>query len=81
MTWGKNFLQVRMENHQSCKLIFQANMLKGDVRGAVKYLAHTEKGGVLLPDDIDKKFTLTIKEVLQSKYPRETPTLPYYLYP
>jgi hypothetical protein len=25
---------------------------KGDVQGAVKYLTKTEKGGVLLPDDI-----------------------------
>jgi hypothetical protein len=35
--------------------IFQARMLKRDVRRAVKYLTESEKGGLLLPDGIDEK--------------------------
>jgi hypothetical protein len=46
---------------------FQAKMLKGDVRGAVKYLTKMDKGGVLLPGDIDENYGLTIKYFLQSK--------------
>jgi hypothetical protein len=38
----------------------------------VKYLAQTEKGGVLLPDDIDDKYGLTIKAILKSKHPKTT---------
>jgi hypothetical protein len=42
--------------------IFQSKMLKGDLRRA-------EKVGVLFPDDIDEKYEVTIKAVLQSKRP------------
>jgi hypothetical protein len=52
--------------------VFQSNMLKGDVRGAVKYLTETEKGGVMMPDNIDDKLGLTVKEVLQSNHPAAT---------
>jgi hypothetical protein len=48
-------------------------MLKGDVRGAVKYLTELQKGGVLLPDDIDEKTRLSVLEVLRSKHPYTTP--------
>jgi hypothetical protein len=52
--------------------ICQSKMLKGDLRGAVKYLSQAEKGGVLLPYDLDVKSGLTIKAVLQSKHPYTT---------
>jgi hypothetical protein len=42
------------QSPERCARIFQAKMLKGDVRGAVKYLTESEKGGVLLPDEIDE---------------------------
>jgi hypothetical protein len=51
---------------------FQMKMLKGDLRGAVKHLTESEKGGVLMPDQIYDKTGLTIKEVLQSKHPSAT---------
>jgi hypothetical protein len=60
--------------------LFQANMLKGDVLGAVKYLTKTENRGVILPDDVDEKYGLAIKYFLQSKHPRAMTPLPYYMY-
>jgi hypothetical protein len=36
-------------------------MLKGDLIGAVKHLPETEKGGVLMPGQIDEKTRLTVK--------------------
>jgi hypothetical protein len=56
-------------------------MLKGDVRGAVKYLTETEKGGVMMPDEIDEKSGLTVKDVLQSKHPAATTPQPSTLHP
>ena len=49
--------------------IFQGKMLRGDVRGAVKFLTETEKGGILMPDDTDEKTGLSVEEVLRSKHP------------
>jgi hypothetical protein len=48
--------------------VFQMKMLKGDLRGAVKHLTETEKGGALMPDQIDDKTGLAVKEVLQLKH-------------
>ena len=54
-------------------------MLRGDLRGAVKYLTETEKGGVLMPDDIDEKTGDSVAQTLKSKHPDartpETPSL------
>jgi len=49
--------------------IFHQKMLRGDVRGAVRYLTEREKGGVFMPDEIDEKTGDTVEEVLQSKHP------------
>jgi hypothetical protein len=43
--------------------VFQMKILKGYLRGAVKYLTDTEKGGVLMLNQIDDKTGL-VKEVL-----------------
>jgi hypothetical protein len=61
--------------------VFQSKMLKGDVRGAVKYLTETEKGGVMMPDEIDEKSGLTVKDVLESKHPAATTPQPSTLHP
>jgi hypothetical protein len=44
-------------------------MLRGDVRGAFRYLTERGKGGILLPDNINKKTGDTIAEVLEFKDP------------
>jgi hypothetical protein len=49
--------------------IFNRKMLRGDVRGAVKYLTDSEVGGLLLPRKIDDKLGDTVEEVLLSKHP------------
>jgi hypothetical protein len=67
----KSFLSTKQGNvtaEQRAK-IFHRKMLRGDVRGAVRYLTEREKGGILLPDDIDEKSGNTISEVLESKHP------------
>ena len=48
--------------------VFHMKMLKGYFRGADKHLTETEKGEVLMPNQIDDKTGITIKEVLQSKH-------------
>jgi hypothetical protein len=62
--------------------VFNMKMLRGDVRGAVKFLTDTEKGGVLLPSAIDDKTGDTVEEVLLSKHPEarvpEASKLPKY---
>ena len=62
--------------------IFHRKMLCGDVRGAVRYLTEREKGGILLPGDIDEKLGKEVSKVLKSKHPgAQTPnteTLPPY---
>ena len=49
--------------------VFQRKMLRGNVRGAVKYLTATQMGSVLLPDHIDEKTGSSVTEILQSKHP------------
>jgi hypothetical protein len=49
--------------------IFHRKMLRGDVRGAVRYLTEREKGGILLPGDIDEKSGIEVSKVLESKHP------------
>jgi hypothetical protein len=49
--------------------IFNAKMLQGNIQGAIKYLMETKKGGVLMPDDINKKIGDLIEDVLKSKHP------------
>jgi hypothetical protein len=44
-------------------------MLRGNVRGAVRYLTKREKGGVLLPGDIGEKSSNEVSKVLESKHP------------
>jgi hypothetical protein len=61
--------------------VFQMKMLKGNLRGAVKHLTESEKGWVLLPDQIDEKTGLTVKEVLQSKHPSKMTTHPSNVHP
>jgi hypothetical protein len=41
--------------------IFHQKMLRGDVRGAVRYLTGREKGGTLQPTDIDEKIGDSVK--------------------
>jgi hypothetical protein len=48
---------------------FHQNVLRGNLRGAVRYLTEREKGGILYPDDIDKKSGETVQSVLESKHP------------
>jgi hypothetical protein len=72
--------QDRQSPEQQAR-VFQMKMLKGDLRGAVKHLTETEKGGVLVPDQIDKKTGFTVKEVLQLKHPSATMPRPSNLYP
>jgi hypothetical protein len=67
----KTYLSTKqggMSPEQRAK-IFNQKMLQGDVKGAVKFLTETEKGGVLMPNDIDKKTGDTVEEVLKSKHP------------
>jgi hypothetical protein len=49
--------------------IFHQKMLRGDVRGAVRYLTGREKGGILQPTNIDEKTGDSVKTVLRSKHP------------
>jgi hypothetical protein len=49
--------------------IFHQKMLRGDVRGAVRYLSDREKGGILLPNNVDEKSGLIVLEALESKHP------------
>lgn len=49
--------------------IFHQKMLRGDVRGAVRYLTEREKGGIHMPDEIDEKTGDPVEEVLRSKHP------------
>jgi hypothetical protein len=44
-------------------------MLRGDVRGAVRYLTEREKEGILLPTNINEKTGDSVKTVLRSKHP------------
>jgi hypothetical protein len=48
---------------------FHQKVLRGNIRGAVRYLTEREKGGILYPDDIDEKTGKTVQSVLESKHP------------
>jgi len=54
---------------EQCAKIFLRKMLHGDVRGVVKFLTEMEKGGVLMPDDLDEKIGLSVEDVLRFKHP------------
>jgi hypothetical protein len=47
-------------------------MLRGDIRGAVRYLTERDQGGILFPQDTDKKSGDTVLETLKSKHPDAT---------
>ena len=67
----KSYLSTKQGNvtpEQRAK-IFHGKMLRGDVRGAVRYLTARDKGSVLMPDKIDEKSGDTVAEVLASKHP------------
>jgi hypothetical protein len=44
-------------------------MLRGDIRGAVRYLTNRETGGVLYPHETDKKSGKSVLNLLKSKHP------------
>jgi hypothetical protein len=48
---------------------FHQKVLRGNVRGAVRYLTEREKGGILYLDDIDENSGDTVQSVLESKHP------------
>jgi hypothetical protein len=64
--------------------IFHQKMLRGDVRGAVRYLTDREKGGILQPTNIDEKTGDSVEKVLRSKHPDaripKPESLPHYAY-
>ena len=49
--------------------IFHAKMLRGDIRGAIRYLTESEKGSILQPSDTDAKSGESVGDVLRSKHP------------
>jgi hypothetical protein len=62
---------------------FHQKVLKGDLRGAVRYTITDRKmGGVLLPDDKCSKTGLPVSDVLDSKHPiarvPDANALPHY---
>jgi hypothetical protein len=61
---------------------FHQKVLKGDLRGAVRYITDREMGGVLLPDDKCSKTGLPVSDVLDSKHPMvrvpDANALPHY---
>jgi hypothetical protein len=48
---------------------FHQKVLHGNLRGAVRYLTERQKGGILYPDNINKKTGCTVQSVLESKHP------------
>jgi hypothetical protein len=54
---------------EQCTKTFHRKMLRGDVRGAVRYLTDREKGGILLPGDVNEKSGDSVAEALKSKHP------------
>jgi hypothetical protein len=48
---------------------FHQKVLRGNIRGAVRYLTEREKGGILYPDDTDEKSGTSVISVLESKHP------------
>ena len=60
--------QGGLTNEQRAK-VFHRRMLRGDVRGAVRFITDREKGGILQPNDIDEKTGDSVETVLRSKHP------------
>jgi hypothetical protein len=69
-----------MESHLSSKQgsttpkrrtkTFHQKVLRGNIRGAVRYLTtKREKGGILYPDDTDEKTWTSVQSVFESKHP------------
>jgi hypothetical protein len=62
--------------------IFHRKLLPGDVRGAVRYLTDSEKGGILIPGDVHEKSGDSVAEALESKHPHawilDASSLPKY---
>jgi hypothetical protein len=58
---------VKMDKHRA--KIFHRKMLCRDAQGDVRYLTEREKGGILLPGDIDKKLGNKVSKVFESKHP------------
>jgi hypothetical protein len=48
---------------------YHAKVLRGNLRGAVRYITDREKGGILYPDDIDEKTGLPVSDSLRDKHP------------
>jgi hypothetical protein len=49
--------------------IFNSKMLRGDIRGAIRYLTEKGPGRTLFPNDTDEKSGDTALETLESKHP------------
>ena len=62
---------------------FHAKVLRGNLRGAVRYITEREQGGVLFPTDIDEKTGKPVLDSLKEKHPRNRTVnpsdLPQYL--
>ena len=55
-------------SEQRYKIFNNIAMSKG-TRAALNYIANSEKGGVLMPDDIDEKTGMLVKDALEAKHP------------
>jgi hypothetical protein len=60
--------------------IFHQKMLRGDMRGAVRYLTDREKGGLLQSNNIAEKTGDLVKTVLRSKHPDDRISKPESLF-
>jgi hypothetical protein len=60
---------------------FHGKMLRGDVCGSVRYLTEREKGGILLPGEINEKLGDEVSKVLESKHPAARTPSPESLQP
>jgi hypothetical protein len=49
--------------------IYNQKILRGGLRSGVRYLTNREKGGILMPGDIDEKTGDSVANVLKSKHP------------
>ncbi len=58
-----------VETQEQRAKTFARLVLQGKLRSAVRWLTDREKGGVLLPDDVDEKTGESVIDVLQSKHP------------
>jgi hypothetical protein len=65
----QTFLSTKEGTTTARKTFQPEDAASEDVRGAVRYLTEWEKGGVLMPTDMDAKSGDTVAEVLLSKHP------------